>query len=129
MSGPVIVDASEIRGLADDLRNGYREAAVGVRAVVSKGALNVKRDWQRQWTGLHHAPRLAAAVGYDVSVTRYSVTATIGPDKNKPQGALGNIIEYGTVKNTPKPGGGPAAEREAPRFENAISALAAGLLP
>ena len=49
------------------------------------------------------------------------VSADIGPDKSKPQGALGNILEYGTVNNAPFAHLGPALDREAPGFTKAIS--------
>lgn len=124
----VVVDVSEVHALAAALRAGSVETAIKTRAVVAKGALNVKRDWQRQWSGLSHAPLLARAVTYDTWYGTGTIEAEIGPDKDRPQGALGNLIEYGSAKNGPKPGGTPAALREMPRFETAIERLAAGLL-
>ena len=47
--------------------------------------------------------------------------AEIGPDKLRPQGPLGNLIEFGSINNPPHPGGLPAALREEPRFEKAAA--------
>lgn len=96
----------------------------GVRAVVEKGALNVKKDWQARWSGLGHAPALAAAVTYDVTYGFGGIRAQVGPDKGRRQGALGNLLEFGSVNNAPRPGGLPALAAEAPRFEKALADLA-----
>lgn len=98
-------------------------------AVVVKGALNIKRDWARRWSGLKHAPMVGRAVSYDVTTTIGAISAEIGPDKAKRQGALGNLIEYGSVNNPPIPGGSPALDAEAPKFERAMLDLSRKLLP
>lgn len=124
----VSIDASQLHALAADIRMGYKEAAKDARAVVSKGAVNIKNDWRREWAGLSHAPALAAAVTYDVKVLARGIEAEIGPDKNKRQGSLGNVIEFGTSRNAPHPGGAPALAREEPRFAKAAEDLIAGIL-
>jgi hypothetical protein len=117
------VDISQLTKLAADLRSHSRKTPAAAVAVVSKGALNVKNDWRKAWSGIGHAPALPAAVTYETKVNLRSVEAEIGPDKDRRQGALGNIIEFGTSKNGPRPGGAPALEREASRFEAAAAAL------
>lgn len=108
----------------------YDEAAgiapAEARKVVQRGALNIKRDWRKAWTGLSHAPRLPYAVGYDTQITPAGAVAEIGPDKDleNKQGALGNLIEYGSVNNAPKPGGAPALKAEEPKFLQALEDLA-----
>lgn len=124
----VDVDITQLTKLAADLRTHSRKTPAAAVAVVAKGALNVKKDWQAAWSGLRHAPALAAAVTYDTTVSADGVGAEIGPDKSRRQGALGNVIEFGTAKNAPIPGGAPALEREAPKFEDAITAMVEGLL-
>lgn len=101
----------------------------GVTAVVSKGALNIKRDWSGSWKGLKHAPALPFAIGYDLFTTPVAIRAVIGPDKDRKQGALGNLVEFGSLNNPPHPGGSPALDREAPKFEAAMVALTEKLLP
>jgi hypothetical protein len=99
-----------------------------MRAVLQRGAMNIKKDWQARWAGLGHAPALPYAVSYDTKELAYSASAEIGPDKGRRQGALGNLLEFGSVNNAPHPGGLPALEAEAPRFEKALADLAGKLL-
>ncbi len=113
--------------LAADLGQAAEDALPEVRRVVQKGALNIKKDWRQAWSGLDHAPRLPYAVTYDTEEKRTSVTAEIGPDKDKRQGALGNLIEYGSVNNAPIPGGAKALRAEEPRYEKALGDVLEGL--
>jgi hypothetical protein len=122
------VDISQLTALAADLRKHSRETPSKLVPVVSKGALNIKKDWQAKWAGLSHLPALASAVTYDVKVGAATIEAEIGPDKGRAQGALGNIAEFGTSKNAPRPGGAPALAAEEPRFVTAIEKIAAGIL-
>jgi hypothetical protein len=101
---------------------GRRAAGTKFRGVTNKGALNVKLGWQRRWRNLSHAPMLADAISYDLTSRGMGEhSAEIGPDKTRPQGALGNLIEFGSVNNPPHPGGLPAAIREEPRFVDAVA--------
>jgi len=98
------------------------------RKVVSKGALNIKNDWRRRWSGFRYAPALPYAVTYDTAEEGTRLSAEIGPDKDKRQGALGNLLEFGSVNNAPRPAGSPALDAEQPRFERAIEDLGLQLL-
>lgn len=114
--------------LLDVLDRAEREILPGARKVVSKGALNIKKDWRDRWSGLSHAPQLASAITYDTAVDGDEASAEIGPDKSRPQGPLGNLVEFGSVHNAPRPGGLPALDAEAPRFEQALGDLGEQLL-
>lgn len=94
-----------------------------VRPVVQRGALNIKNDWRRRWSGLAHAPAVPRAISFDTRVGADEIKAEVGPDKAARQGALGNILEFGTVKNAPIPGGLPALAAEEPRFVEALQAV------
>jgi hypothetical protein len=120
--------ASGLDGLAASLDRAARVAPVEARKVVQVGAFNIKRDWRAAWSGLAHAPSLANAVTYDTTLTASGATAEIGPDKSRPQGALGNLLEFGSVNNAPRPGGAPALEAEQPRFERALEQIALNAL-
>lgn len=100
-----------------------------VTAVVSKGALNIKNQWKAAWKGLPHARALPFSIGYDMLTLPGSISATIGPDKDRKQGPLGNLLEYGSENNAPRPGGSPALDTEAPKFAAALDALVAQVLP
>lgn len=120
--------SSDLRALIHDLDQASANALDEVEKVVSKGALNVKKDWRERWSGHPHIPRLPYAVGYDLERGEDMVRAEIGPDKDLPQGPLGNVIEFGTVHNAPIPGGLPALDAEEPRFAQALEDLGEQLL-
>jgi hypothetical protein len=106
--------------LADAWDEAEANADRELKQVVSKGALNVKRDWARRWTGLGpHLPHLPSTVGYDLDSDAEAISADIGPDTDKLQGAFAHMIELGSQTNAPHPGGQPALDAEAPRFETA----------
>lgn len=117
-------DTAEVRAVGEILVDASRVAPVEARKVVAKGALNIKNDARRRVSGLAHAPAYPSSITYDTEQTATGATAEIGPDKGKRQGALGNILEYGTLKNAPRPHMGPAAEAEKPKFEKAMEAAA-----
>lgn len=112
--------------LVADLQSADANVLVGARAVVQRGSLNVKRDAQRLISGLQHAPQYPASITYETSFVAGGVEGEIGPDKDRAQGALGNLLEYGSVNNAPFAHLGPALDLEGPRFEDALGE--AGLL-
>jgi hypothetical protein len=111
------IDDSEIRAYIAELDRLPKELHDEVVKVGEKAALNIKKDWARAWSGHSYIGPLSRAVSYDRKFSGSEVEWEIGPDKDRAQGALGNVIEYGTVKNPPIPGGLPALDREAPRLE------------
>lgn len=124
---------SDLTRLAVDLR----AAAVGVQrealAITEHAAVNVKKDWQdnaRASAGTH-APSYPDSISYDMSVAAGVIGLIqfeVGPDKTRRQGALGNLIEYGSVNNPPHNDGGRALAAEAPRLETALGVVAARAL-
>lgn len=122
------VNTSELRKWQADLERTPARAVPGLLAVLRKGSLNVKRDWQRAWRGHAHIPALPSAISYDVTRSRAGLHAEIGVDKVRAQGPLGNIIEFGTLKNAPIPGGLPALSREIPNLEREIGRVMAEAL-
>ena len=117
-------EAPDLRKLAVDLDAAGGIAAKDSRAVVSKGLLNIKRDAARRVTGLAHAPAYPRSITYDTTQTATGAWGEVGPDKDKRQGALGNLLEFGSVKNPPHPHMAPAAEAEEPKFVKAMQDLA-----
>ena len=128
MTGETI-DTSELRALAADLGRVPAATVPAVEQVVKKAAQNVKDDWSRAVSGsarLRHYPR---SITYDRRMTVGGVEYEVGPDKDKQQGPLGNIAEFGTSRTGPaKPGASQAMNREAPRFERAVADVVDGLL-
>lgn len=116
-------DFSEIRVMLDAINRATAVAPAEAMAVVTKGALNIREDARHRVTGHRHLPLYPLAITADTYVSLTGPSAEIGPDKTKPQGPLGNIVEYGSVKNPPIPHMLPAGEAEQPRFEAAMEAL------
>jgi len=118
------------------LKGAQDEAVKEAKKIVSKGALNVKKEWQRRWSDIAHAPMLPYTINYDMAVSGYTVSAEIGPDDRKvigggphrTPGNLANLIEYGSVHNAPMPGGLPAVEHEAPNLERYAEELGVRLI-
>ena len=119
--------------LAADLLAAATGTLAASRAVVAKGALNIKNDARESVlrTAPRHHGHAYKTIDYDEpAATGYAVAAEIGYDKDKPGGALGNLLEFG--------GGGDhspphldlqrALEAEEPRFERAMDAIARRLL-
>ncbi|MET0426279.1 MAG: hypothetical protein ABW046_20590 [Actinoplanes sp.] len=112
-----------LKGLIADLERAAMVTPVETRAVVQKGALNVKTGWRRRWSGLGHAPAVAKSITYDTTARGLTFGAEIGPENHKRQAPLANLLEYGSVNNAPIPGGAPALEEERPKFERALEDL------
>lgn len=121
-------DSSDLSRLVADLGKVPARVVPEVAKVVEKGAVNVKGQARELASGIAHAPAYPASITYDVSAKVGEVEAVVGPDKDRRQGALGNILEYGTSKNAPIPHLGPALDREGPRFEAALADVLKDLL-
>lgn len=104
------------------------EVLTEARKVTAKAALNIKNDAKKKASGLAHAPHYPRSISYNTAISGTAVTAEIGPDKDRPQGALGNILEYGTSKNPPYAHLGPALDYESPNFERYLGQLGEDLL-
>lgn len=121
-------EVSGLDELVADLRDAPGKAQRKVDAVVKKGAVNIRDDARRLISGLRHAPLYPQSISFDADWKGSTYEAEIGPDKDRPQGALGNLLEYGSANNAPLAHLGPALDLEGPRFEKAISDLGGELL-
>lgn len=124
--------ADDLNKLAADLTAAPAKVQLGAVGVVRKGAQNVMTEARQFASGNSHAPHYPRSITWDMlgvgAALSGVIGAEIGPDKDRPQGALGNILEYGTSKNAPLPHLGPALDREGPRFVKALEDLAADAL-
>lgn len=121
---------SGLDGLAADLARAAREAPDEVRKVTQKGLLNIKKDWQATWSGHPRIRMLPGTITYDSQQTGDKVSGEVGPERGRTGAALANLIEYefGGIHSAPIPGGGPALDRERPRYERALGDLEVRLL-
>lgn len=125
----VQVVTTGMRELRADLASAPAEVTRDAEAIVARSAAAIQRDWTSRWSGFASAPSLGAAVSSDVRPGFLGgITAEIGPDKGRRQGALGNLLEFGSVNNAPHPGGAPALDAEAPRFQLALQQAAGDAL-
>jgi hypothetical protein len=120
-------DMSDVRRLERHLARVIPRARRDARAVVRRGAVNIKKDWKAnaRSTAPKHAKHYPRSISFDVN--NYGpdiIMAIIGPDKGGPQGALGNLLEYGSVKNPPHRDGGRALDVEEPRFDAQMALIA-----
>lgn len=120
--------------LLSDLEKAAKEAVTQTRKVVAKGALNVKKDARRilaatpTLRGKEYIPHYPGSITYETRASGTTVTAEIGPDKDRKQGPLGNLIEYGSINNAPLPHLSPALDLEEPRLADQLQEMGAALL-
>lgn len=127
------VHTGDVDRLARDLGRVPAEAVPAVYAAVKRGAHNVKTDASERISGLAHAPHYPRSISYDMlplAAMRGRISAVVGPDARRDlQGGLGNILEYGTSNNPPRPHLAPALDAEGPAFAAAVVAAARQALP
>jgi len=119
--------SDDLRALIEDLAGAANDGRVldALEPVVKKGAVNVKKDWRTKAAAAApaHAKRYPYSIDFDVarSTLAHTVGAVIGPDKDKTQGPLGNLLEFGSANNPPQLSGQQALDSEAEEFERQIA--------
>lgn len=118
----------EVHGIDElvrDLSDAPRKVQRQVPDVVRKGAVQIKDEARRLAEGNRYAPYYPASISFDDGWKGRGYEAEIGPDKDRPQGALGNILEYGVPSQgtSPQPHLRPALDNEEPRFLRALEDL------
>jgi hypothetical protein len=109
-----------LSGLIADLAGAGAAANREVAATVKRGAVNIRKAWRQDAAQANpiHAKGYAYTIGFDMYQAQVSgeVRAVIGPDKDRGQGALGNLLEFGGPENAPQLSGQQALDAEAPRL-------------
>lgn len=124
----VRIDHGDVDRLVAELDKAIYNCPGEVEKVVARGALQIKNGARRRIGRPAHAPAYPNSISYDIQRWGLGAVAEIGPDKGRRQGALGNLLEYGSVNNAPIPHIRPAADEELPRFERAMEDLGVKLL-
>lgn len=122
MSG-IEFDMSEVEALAADLAAAAAKVTAKLRPAVQADADKVKKGMQSDFGGIGHAPYFPASITFETRVTADGVEAEVGPDKGRPQGALGNILAFGTVKNGPVADITRSARAAAPDLEKLLGQI------
>lgn len=124
-------NAPGLEQLFNDLNDAQVKIGPAVRAVVSRGALNVKTDararFEAQRVG-NYLPHYSRSITYDVETVGHVTTAQVGPDTTKAQASFGPFLEYGSAKTPPLPHLNPALDAEEPNFMDHLGAAAVGVL-
>lgn len=120
---------AELRELSKNLGKVAGSAVKDVDAVIKRGAQNVKTEmvysvyWSRHFNSKKRRG-LAESISYDSHYLPGKVRYVIGPDKNKPGGALGNIAYFGTSRGGGTLDIGQPLRSEEPKTMDALSKLA-----
>lgn len=114
MPDGIKIDKSELDRLGADVGKVPAVSGKYLFAAMEGTAVNVRDTARQNATGMAHAPAFPRSITYDIgagySLLREaiggggadSITAVIGPDKDLPQGDLGNLIEFGSINNPPQ---------------------------
>lgn len=124
MNDSISTDFSELSKLAADLGEAPKAIGPFARKAVEVTARKVRDDWRDNAKGMPHAPAFPYSITYDIKgggARGSEIDAEIGPDKSRPQGALGNLIEYGSVHNPAQGLGHGALQRNQEDFVTGLN--------
>ncbi len=108
---------SEVNRLAVGLGRADAKMVPVAAVVLNESATRIRNDMRKSARGHARFPSFPSSVTHDIR----GLSAEIGPDKNKRQGALGNILYFGTVHNGPVlPHPSTALAKERPLLEAAL---------
>lgn len=127
MTDGIRVDDSQVRRLSQELGRVPARTIPAVDAVMKKAADNVKKTMAADASGHPRFRAFPRSISYDRKLGT-GIEYEIGPDKDRTQGALGNILYYGTSNNPPVLDVEVGIRDEAPRLEKNLGDVAAGLL-
>ncbi|MBX6360100.1 MAG: hypothetical protein IRZ03_08475 [Acidobacterium ailaaui] len=119
------IDFTQVERLADDLEDVPEEVRPKFSKVIEKGALNIKNGMRQDASGHPTYRHFPLSITYDMTG---DYSAEIGPDKGRIQGALGNILYFGTSKNAPVLDINGPLHKEEPRLADAIADVAEDIL-
>lgn len=111
------VDAQEFDKLRADVTFFPQDAMPIFRRAAVETGREVRDTARENAAGMAHAPMFPRSITHGFagdshgggvvgafvgsSFGQYDIEVEIGPDKDLPQGALGNLIEFGSVNNAP----------------------------
>lgn len=97
------VDSSEVTHLAVDLSKAPDRITSDMRKVVKRGALNIKRGMQKDFSGHRYAGGVPGSFEFNQSGSNaFIAQAEIGElDSAGPQWGIAAILAYGTSNNAP----------------------------
>lgn len=127
MSGDFVgIDMTEVMTLAEDFGKASIKAVDEIDKVTERGALNVKNQMAAEAQSSGYYKHFSRSISYDRTTSIGEVSYEIGPDKSLKgaQGALGNILYFGTSNNGAVLDIESPIRAEAPRFTKALADVA-----
>lgn len=122
------IDTSEFRALAADLGKASSKVFKEAEATTKKAAQNIKETMRADAKSSGSYKHFSGSITYDRAMSVGEIGYEIGPDKDMTQGALGNILYFGTSNNAPVLDMEVGLRKEAPEYERRMGDLAEGLL-
>ena len=124
------LDTHELRKLSADLGRASNEVLGKAQKVVKKGAQNIKETMveEAKGAGAQFSSVFPSSISYDPSSDGGLLAYEIGPDKQRAQGALGNLLYFGSSKNGPVLDVEAGLRKETPNFEKHMGDLGLDLL-
>lgn len=113
-------DYSDLTKLAADLGTVPAKSGPNIRKAFEVTSVNVKKAWQEPLKGSASLAGLPSALGYDIETDGTSIKSEIGFDKNRSQGPLGNISEFGSPTIAPRGFGLTALEANQADFQKGL---------
>jgi len=120
------LDTSELDALNRELEQIPAEKLPQLKRVVTKGAVNIKNGMRVDAASGGSYRHFSRSISFDE--IDGGLGAEIGPDKSRVQGALGNILYFGTSKNAPVLDLEGPLRKEDQRFVDAIADVAEDIL-
>jgi len=122
-----VVDDSQVIKLSRDLAKSAALSLAEIVATTIRAGKNIQRDAKEAAPKGGHVRLYAGKITTSTKKTPWSVETEVGPLQSG-QGALGEILEFGTARSAPHPHLMPAADKEIPVWLRYVAqALGAGI--
>lgn len=114
-----LVDVRELTKLAEDIGAAWAKVAPEVTAATLAVGRKIQAD-ARASAPRGHARLYPNSITTTTKRTARGIEVEVGPNKDLPQGALGNLLEFGSSNNGPHPHLVPAWENAQPAWINDV---------
>lgn len=123
--------AAGLEGFAIELNDAAGAAPKRAKQIVQKSVDKVQKDWRKFYRATEKyfaAPYYPRAITTTVRHADGAIVGDVGPDKNKKQGPLGNLIEFGSINNFGQHEGEAALDLEREKFVRRIGNMGVNLI-
>jgi hypothetical protein len=121
-------DFSEFDDVLADLDKAPGRAVPKLTAATRAASGKIREAMVKDATGIGHAPHFPRSITDEVKFGVGRISAEIGPDKSRKQGALGNILYFGGSKSGPVLDINGPLDQETPAYVKAIEEILGDVL-